>query len=83
MPDVQPGILSGAAEAERYEVCRVSVEELALYLKPLSGAKGTSRPQQCMLGEVFLLCVGGRLVVSKWFCLIRTGSSFLHQPVQI
>lgn len=40
VPDVQPVSLSSAAEVENYEVCRVCVEELALYLKPISGAKG-------------------------------------------
>lgn len=54
VPDVQPVSLSTAAEVEHYEVCRVCVEELALYLKPISGAKGVatlspsvlSRPMQ-------------------------------------
>ncbi|XP_062290860.1 roquin-2 [Scomber scombrus] len=54
VPDVQPVSLSSAAEVEHYEVCRVCVEELALYLKPISGAKGVatlspsvlSRPMQ-------------------------------------
>ncbi|XP_074473159.1 roquin-2 isoform X1 [Sebastes fasciatus] len=42
IPDVQPVSLSNAAEVENYEVCRVCVEELALYLKPISGAKDLS-----------------------------------------
>ncbi|XP_071386414.1 roquin-2 isoform X1 [Centroberyx affinis] len=54
VPEVQPVSLSSAAEVEHYEVCRVCVEELALYLKPISGAKGVvtlspsvlSRPMQ-------------------------------------
>ncbi|KAM6902410.1 roquin-2 isoform 1-T2 [Xenentodon cancila] len=54
IPDVQPVSLSSAAEVEHYEVCKVCVEELALYLKPISGAKGVtnlcpsvlSRPMQ-------------------------------------
>ncbi|XP_034048016.1 roquin-2 isoform X2 [Thalassophryne amazonica] len=54
VPDVQPVSLSSAAEVEHYDVCRVCVEELALYLKPISGAKGVaalspsalSRPMQ-------------------------------------
>lgn len=41
VPNVQPVSLSGAGEVEHYEVCRVCVEELALYLKPISGAKGS------------------------------------------
>lgn len=40
VPDVQPVSLSSAAEVENYEVCRVCGEELALYLKPISGTKG-------------------------------------------
>ncbi|KAG7499070.1 roquin-2 isoform X1 [Solea senegalensis] len=54
VPDVQPVSLTCAAEVEHYEVCRLCVEELALYLKPISGAKGVaalspsvlSRPMQ-------------------------------------
>nr|XP_020461642.1 roquin-2-like [Monopterus albus] len=54
VPDVQPVSLSSAAEVEQYEVCKECVEELALYLKPISGAKGVatlspsvlSRPMQ-------------------------------------
>ncbi|XP_026152509.1 roquin-2 isoform X3 [Mastacembelus armatus] len=54
VPDVQPVSLSSTAEVEHYEACRVCVEELALYLKPISGAKGVatlspsvlSRPMQ-------------------------------------
>lgn len=41
VPDVQPVSLSSAAEVKHYEVCRMCVEELALYLKPISGAKET------------------------------------------
>lgn len=40
VPDVQPVSLSSTADVENYEVCRMCVEELALYLKPISGAKG-------------------------------------------
>ncbi|KAJ4926168.1 hypothetical protein JOQ06_008351 [Pogonophryne albipinna] len=54
VPDVQPVSLNNAAEVENYEACKVCVEELALYLKPISGAKGVatlspsvlSRPMQ-------------------------------------
>uniref|UniRef100_A0A8C3G156 RING-type E3 ubiquitin transferase n=1 Tax=Cyclopterus lumpus TaxID=8103 RepID=A0A8C3G156_CYCLU len=54
VPDVQQVSLSSAAEVENYEVCKVCLEELALYLKPISGAKGVatlspsvlSRPMQ-------------------------------------
>lgn len=49
---MQPVSLSSAAEAENYEVCRVCVEELALYLKPISGAKG--------------LCVSVQMSVFFW-----------------
>lgn len=46
---MQPVSLSSAAEVENYEVCRVCVEELALYLKPISGAKGL-----CAFDDKFL-----------------------------
>ncbi|XP_068191441.1 roquin-2 isoform X2 [Antennarius striatus] len=54
VPDVQPVSLSSTAEVENYEVCRVCVEELALYLKPISAVTGVatlspsvlSRPMQ-------------------------------------
>lgn len=42
VPDVQPVSLNNAAEVENYEACKVCVEELALYLKPISGAKELS-----------------------------------------
>ncbi|XP_034752331.1 roquin-2 isoform X1 [Etheostoma cragini] len=42
VPDVQLVSLSSAPEVENYEVCKVCVEELALYLKPISGAKELS-----------------------------------------
>uniref|UniRef100_H3CH79 RING-type E3 ubiquitin transferase n=1 Tax=Tetraodon nigroviridis TaxID=99883 RepID=H3CH79_TETNG len=53
-PEVQPVSLDSPTEVQSYEVCRVCVEELALYLKPLSAAKGVasacpgvlSRPMQ-------------------------------------
>lgn len=36
--------LSSSAEVKSYEACRGCVEELALYLKPLSAAKGARAP---------------------------------------
>lgn len=50
VPDAQPVSLSSAAEVENYEVCRVCVEELALYLKPISGAKGSCVNMHSTLG---------------------------------
>lgn len=52
MPDVQPVSLSSAAEVEHYEMCRVCVEELALYLKPISGAKGKLFACICVCSEI-------------------------------
>lgn len=52
VPDVRPLSLNNATEVKHYEVCRVCVEELALYLKPITGLKGVastsvlSRPMQ-------------------------------------
>ncbi|XP_035463942.2 roquin-2 isoform X2 [Scophthalmus maximus] len=51
VPDVQPVSLSSAAEVENYEVCRVCVEELALYLKPISGAKGVATQSPSVLSR--------------------------------
>lgn len=49
---MQPVSLSSAAEVENYEVCRLCVEELALYLKPISGAKGL-----CVTVHILYVCV--------------------------
>lgn len=52
VPDVSPLSLSNAVEMKHYEVCRACVEQLALYLKPITGSKGVtstsvlSRPMQ-------------------------------------
>ncbi|KAM4527824.1 roquin-2 isoform 3-T7 [Odontesthes bonariensis] len=51
VPGVQPVSLSSAAEVEHYEVCRVCVEELALYLKPISGAKGVANLSPSVLSR--------------------------------
>ncbi|XP_072227381.1 roquin-2 isoform X3 [Leuresthes tenuis] len=51
VPDVQSVSLSSAAEVEHYEVCRVCVEELALYLKPISGAKGVANLSPSVLSR--------------------------------
>ncbi|XP_026195071.1 roquin-2 isoform X4 [Anabas testudineus] len=51
IPDVQPVSLSSAAEIEHYEVCRRCVEELALYLKPISGAKGVTNLSPSVLSR--------------------------------
>lgn len=40
VPEVRLVSLNGAAEVRSYEACRACVEELALYLRPLSAAKG-------------------------------------------
>lgn len=43
MPEQQPITLrSGAEDTKHYEEARKCVEELALYLKPLSSARGKS-----------------------------------------
>uniref|UniRef100_A0A8C6UEV4 RING-type E3 ubiquitin transferase n=1 Tax=Neogobius melanostomus TaxID=47308 RepID=A0A8C6UEV4_9GOBI len=52
VPDARLLSLNNATEVKHYEVCRVCVEELALYLKPIAGIKGVvstsvlSRPMQ-------------------------------------
>uniref|UniRef100_A0A3Q2QLG1 RING-type E3 ubiquitin transferase n=1 Tax=Fundulus heteroclitus TaxID=8078 RepID=A0A3Q2QLG1_FUNHE len=51
VPDVAPVSLSSAAEVEHYEACRLCVEELALYLKPISGAKGVANLSPSVLSR--------------------------------
>uniref|UniRef100_A0AAX7TB82 RING-type E3 ubiquitin transferase n=1 Tax=Astatotilapia calliptera TaxID=8154 RepID=A0AAX7TB82_ASTCA len=51
VPDVQPVSLSSAAEVKHYEVCRMCVEELALYLKPISGSKGVANLSPSVLSR--------------------------------
>ncbi|XP_067106890.1 roquin-2 [Osmerus mordax] len=54
VPEAQAVSLNSQGEVEHYEVCRVCVEDLAVYLKPISGGKGgvtlspsaLSRPMQ-------------------------------------
>uniref|UniRef100_A0AAY4BHN7 RING-type E3 ubiquitin transferase n=1 Tax=Denticeps clupeoides TaxID=299321 RepID=A0AAY4BHN7_9TELE len=54
VPEVQAVSVGSDVDTEHYEVCRVCVEELAVYLKPISGGKGAvtlgpsalSRPMQ-------------------------------------
>ncbi|XP_077398365.1 roquin-2 isoform X2 [Vanacampus margaritifer] len=51
IPDVQPVSLSSATDVGHYEACRVCVEELALYLKPISGTKGAAPPSPSALSR--------------------------------
>ncbi|XP_019727555.1 roquin-2 isoform X2 [Hippocampus comes] len=51
VPDVQPVSLSSATDVGHYEACRVCVEELALYLKPISGTKGVVPPSPSALSR--------------------------------
>uniref|UniRef100_A0A3B4CWD9 RING-type E3 ubiquitin transferase n=1 Tax=Pygocentrus nattereri TaxID=42514 RepID=A0A3B4CWD9_PYGNA len=54
VPEGQSVCVGNAEDTEHYEVCKTCVEELALYLKPISGGKGVmslspstlSRPMQ-------------------------------------
>ncbi|XP_072570670.1 roquin-2 isoform X2 [Paramormyrops kingsleyae] len=51
VPDRQPVSLSSVSENKHYEACRQCVEELALYLKPLSGGKGVATLSQSTLSR--------------------------------
>uniref|UniRef100_A0A3B5L9P1 RING-type E3 ubiquitin transferase n=1 Tax=Xiphophorus couchianus TaxID=32473 RepID=A0A3B5L9P1_9TELE len=51
VPDVPPVSLSSAAYVEHYDLCRLCVEELALYLKPISGAKGVANLSPSVLSR--------------------------------
>ncbi|XP_078282485.1 roquin-2 isoform X1 [Rhinoraja longicauda] len=51
VPDQQTVNLSNLAENKHYEVAKKCVEELALYLKPLSGGKGVASLNQSALSR--------------------------------
>ncbi|XP_067825775.1 roquin-2 isoform X2 [Heptranchias perlo] len=51
VPDQQTVNLSNLAENKHYEVAKKCVEELALYLKPLSGGKGVANLNQSALSR--------------------------------
>lgn len=42
VPEGEIVSVGSAEDTRHYEVCRMCVEELALYLKPISGGKGES-----------------------------------------
>uniref|UniRef100_UPI00398EC872 roquin-2 n=1 Tax=Pristiophorus japonicus TaxID=55135 RepID=UPI00398EC872 len=51
VPDQQTVNLSNLAENKHYEIAKKCVEELALYLKPLSGGKGVASLNQSALSR--------------------------------
>ncbi|XP_041095092.1 roquin-2-like isoform X2 [Polyodon spathula] len=51
VPDQQTVHLSNVAESKHYEAAKKCVEELALYLKPLSGGKGVASLSQSALSR--------------------------------
>ncbi|KAL4617387.1 roquin-2-like [Arapaima gigas] len=51
VPDTQTASLSSVTENKHYEVARKCVEELALYLKPISGGKGMATLSQSPLSR--------------------------------
>uniref|UniRef100_W5M4U9 RING-type E3 ubiquitin transferase n=1 Tax=Lepisosteus oculatus TaxID=7918 RepID=W5M4U9_LEPOC len=51
VPDHQTVSLSNVAESKHYEVAKKCVEELALYLKPISGGKGVASLSQSALSR--------------------------------
>ncbi|XP_028665052.1 roquin-2 isoform X3 [Erpetoichthys calabaricus] len=51
VPDQQTVNLSNVAESKHYEVSKKCIEELALYLKPISGGKGIASLNQSALSR--------------------------------
>ena len=45
---------SGVEDTKHYEEAKKCVEELALYLKPLSSARGKSEAKQMFIKDVFI-----------------------------
>lgn len=62
VPKVQPvALITSPEDSQHYEEARQCVEELALYLKPLSNTRGTSHPQNIR----WVICL------SLWFISIQ------------
>ncbi|XP_018610448.1 roquin-2 isoform X1 [Scleropages formosus] len=51
VPDAQAASLNSVTESKHYEVARKCVEEMALYLKPISGGKGVATLSQSTLSR--------------------------------
>uniref|UniRef100_A0A4W4FBZ5 RING-type E3 ubiquitin transferase n=1 Tax=Electrophorus electricus TaxID=8005 RepID=A0A4W4FBZ5_ELEEL len=51
VPEGQSVCVGSAEDTQHYGVCRTCVEELALYLSPISGGKGVASPSPCTLSR--------------------------------
>lgn len=50
VPKAQPvALITSPEDSQHYEEARQCVEELALYLKPLSNTRGTTHTNTCLL----------------------------------
>lgn len=76
-------ILSSSAELQCYEVCRACVEELALYLKPLSAAKGACVSVHVKVPNRQLKNVLFLLKSNNWMAGVASACpSVLSRPMQ-
>lgn len=88
VPESQGVCLGSAEDTQHYEVCRTCVEELALYLKPITGGKGTGVcvcVRCCVYASVLVVmrpCMLIRaLPVCVWFRFVRQRRSVAFLPV--
>ncbi|XP_060764880.1 roquin-2 isoform X2 [Neoarius graeffei] len=73
VPESQSVCLGSAEDTQHYDVCRTCVEELALYLKPITGGKGTGT-------TISLSCVCAR--VRERSGVASQSASALSRPMQ-
>ncbi|KAI5099472.1 roquin-2, partial [Silurus meridionalis] len=67
VPESHCVCLGSTEDTQHYDVCRTCVEELALYLKPITGGKGT-----CTSISFSCVCV----------CVVSQSASALSRPMQ-
>lgn len=57
VPEGEIVSVGSAEDTRHYEVCRMCVEELALYLKPISGGKGESVKRTTQVNNACERCI--------------------------
>lgn len=75
VPKAQPvALITSPEDSQHYEEARQCVEELALYLKPLSNTRGTSTPKIPLGLDSFQIffCRADMLDLVKLFCFFFT-----------
>ncbi|XP_051764446.1 roquin-2 isoform X5 [Ctenopharyngodon idella] len=74
VPEGEIVSVGSAEDTRHYEVCRMCVEELALYLKPISGGKGESVKR--------MIQVDHHSDVKNNACVVTLSQSSLSRPMQ-